>query len=122
MNAEEIKKRLRSKNVNFNTTQQETEKKEIKKTPEPVLYHEPSESENERYDHTNIFSPDESEEIEPESEIWEAPEHLEKIGNVEPKEFIKMLGLRDEEYDWRRETRKGRKSRENFSKYIITVI
>ena len=121
MNAEEIKKRLRSKNVNF-----ELPKEELKRQKsEPILQSrekESSSSGKERVDHTELFGDDSEEEKEPQSKIWDAPINEIKISGCTPKEFVKQLKLDDVEYDWRRESRKGRKSRENFSKYIITVI
>ena len=64
MNAEEIKKRLRSKNVNFTPPSQEVEKKKEKEV-EPVLPERRHEVESERVDHTELFSPSDSEDVEP---------------------------------------------------------
>lgn len=119
MNVEEIKKKLRG-----NPTVTTYEPPQTKSETEERVY--PKKGKVEKENHTSLFSLESEEEDPPYSKVWEydnkeGEEWSDPFYSMSAEEFVKGLGLCNEKYDWRTESRKGRKSRENFSKYIISV-
>ena len=61
----------------------------------------------------------EEEEKEPQSETWYAPEDgFSALDLDDVRRTISDLGLDEEEYDWRPQTSKGRKSRREFTNFL----
>lgn len=117
MNVEEIKKKIRGA-----PTITTYEPPPLKEKEERVYSKKSATKEN----HASLFSLEGEEEEHPNSKVWdwddrEGEEWSDPFYSMSAEEFVKGLGLCNEKYDWRLDSRKGRKSRENFSKYIISV-
>jgi len=110
MNIEEIKRNIRYGALNNdNSNKVNTVVKEKIKPAEPR---------NEEKHIKTFTQPDEEEEKKPNSQVWEDEGY---VLNVEKSVeiIISSLELDDEVYDWRRETKKGKRSRKNFTDFLV---
>lgn len=120
MNIEEIRRRVRER---------EGIKVPFEKPAEVILKKEDSDDEEKptqkisRNIHTEIFDLDKSsdEEIEPQSMVWVCGSEAAHTFGTNVNEFIGDCDLLNPAYDWREKTKKGRKSRQNFSNYIVNL-
>lgn len=62
------------------------------------------------------------EEVEPNSKVWQEPNLMIFPLEVPPSRFIQEADLNNPEDDWRVQTRRGRSSRSNFTKYLMSVL
>jgi len=85
---------------------------------QPPQQVEPPKIENEhKPDLINSMYDDDSEEEKPESEVWETKK--ESIDIYKPvSNIINELELENNKFDWRYKTKKGKKSRKNFSNLL----
>ena len=118
MNIEEIRKRVRER---------EGVKLPFEKPAEVILKKEESDDEKpikklERNNHTDIFDLNgSSDEEEPQSKVWECGNDTAFTFSDNPNDFLRGCGLYNEVFDWREKTKKGKKSRQNFSNYIVNL-
>jgi len=119
MNIEEIRRRVRER---------EGIKVPFEKPAEVILKKVDSDDEEKpqkisRNIHTEIFDLDKSsdEEEEPQSAIWHSGNDTAHTFNSNVNSFIGDCDLLNDVYDWREKTKKGRKSRQNFSNYIVNL-
>jgi hypothetical protein len=116
MNIEEIKRNLNRGAIINNPQPQETRldkpvQRDIIKKEAPKQFNKPNLA-NDLYE-----SSDDEEESKPQSEVWETEK--ENIDISQPIEnIVETLDLEDKKYDWRYKTRKGRKSRNNFTELL----
>lgn len=128
MNVEEIRRRIREREgirVNFQDTPKKEEEKQIllrKDDSDEEEEYKPHKGIERNPRHTDLFDLEgSSEEEEPQSRIWEKGEDMDFTFSDNPNDFLKGCDLYNEVYDWREKTKKGRKSRENFSNYIVNL-
>lgn len=129
MDIDEIKNRLKNKKVLFQPNVEAPSSKVVKEVasgydePKRIYVEEPTATKRREppSSHQELFTRVEDEPQEPpESKVWSCREQI-SIEGMTPEEFVDMLGLCDDVYDWKRTSRKGRKSRDNFRKLILEI-
>ena len=114
MNIDEIKRNLRKTNLNplsdNNVRITERHGEPIMQKQEKIVKEQPRLINKQ-------FEEDSEEEKKPQSEVWETDQETLNIFNS-ISAIIDNLDLDDIEYDWRYATKKGKKSRKNFTIFL----
>lgn len=89
-----------------------------KKLPKIALKEEPTQSILANTDFG--YESDDEEKPKPQSQIWNKDGDMKnKIDLGSASKTIEMLELTDEQYDWRDSSKKGVKSRKNFTDFLV---
>lgn len=125
MNIDDIKRNLNNgKSKNLERPAQLPVQAPAFKEPKPTTVQKPFVETEKSHLANKVFDPEEEEEpIVPNSRTWTAPDDLQPIdplGSV--SRLIHKLELDDVEVDWREKSKKGRRSRMNFTNFMVDTI